>query len=631
MSGRAVSILETYPFLDSLWVQLFVCLLPILWRVANRWIKGAKLRTLTAQKQAQMLTEWSELSKLYASIPDSDLQVSSPGSVFKMNVAELHHAYLSGWFTVRRVLDLYLARTLRKCTDLNLVISFMHVKAFKLAEERDKQLKPLVEKYKKLDPPEQERLLKELPPLFGVPISVKDVFDVENYDTTMGSGQNLAKPAPKDGLVIQLLLQAGAVPWVKTSAPQMLLINETHNWIRGRAKNPWDTDRSTGGSSGGDAGLVSFGCSFLGIGSDGGGSVRIPANYCGLVGIRPTAKRFTIIGHKSTSAYTPRHIFGCAGPLGRSMEDCERMLIALQNRTLLDVQDGLLPPLVWNQQISNEHSTKKLRIGMFRTFPQMCDTCDSVANMMEETAKILKKAGHEVVEFDIEPDLLRRLVYYFARTAIMNHPRRIAEIGAEPEIPEFKLVATMSKVPTWLKTIVGFVLSHIPKFNRYSQYLRLEIPNKTRQNLFETINHQFMDSEMFFKKMTDMKLDCLVSPGFPVPAVKHGDSKTISNYCMYTFLQNLLDLPSVALPVRLVRTGEEGYKDRWIPDDLFEQAGKNTTEGSAGLPIGIQVSCLPYEDEKVCGIAKQLEKIFKFPYLPLERINQYKPDVTAAK
>ena len=90
-------------------------------------------------------------------------------------------------------------------------------------------------------------------------------------------------------------------------------------------------------------------------------------------------------------------------------------------------------------------------------------------------------------------------------------------------------------------------------------------------------------------------------------------------------------MPSVVVPVRLTKPGEDVLKDDFYPGDFLEVRGAESTEGSVGLPLGIQVSCLPYEDEKVCGIAKQLEKLFDFPYLPLERINQYKPETSIKK
>ena len=115
-----------------------------------------------------------------------------------------------------------------------------------------------------------------------------------------------------------MIIQGGGIPFVKSTVPQLLLINETNNFIWGRAKNPWDVKRTSGGSSGGESGLVAAGCSPLGLGSDGGGSVRLPANYCGLYGFKTTGARYSLIGHKKPSEYVPRHIGSALGPLAKN-------------------------------------------------------------------------------------------------------------------------------------------------------------------------------------------------------------------------------------------------------------------------------------------------------------------------
>jgi len=169
-----------------------------------------------------------------------------------------------------------------------------------------------------------------------------------------------------------MLLEAGAVPFVLSTVPQLLLINETNNFIWGRGKNPWNVLRSCGGSSGGEAGLVSSGCSPIGIGSDGGGSVRIPAIYCGLHAFKPTGNRFTMAGHKKSSEYNPRHIQSAVGPLAKNTDDCERLIKALCNQELMHSEEPLKKFSPWNISNKPELSSKiiqgKLRIGYITNF-----------------------------------------------------------------------------------------------------------------------------------------------------------------------------------------------------------------------------------------------------------------------
>jgi Asp-tRNA(Asn)/Glu-tRNA(Gln) amidotransferase A subunit family amidase len=169
-----------------------------------------------------------------------------------------------------------------------------------------------------------------------------------------------------------MIIAAGGVPFVKSTVPQLLLINETNSFIWGRGKNPWNVKRSCGGSSGGEGGLVSAGCSPLGLGSDGGGSVRLPSLYCGLYGFKPTGNRFTMIGHKKPSEYTPRHIGSALGPLGKNTEDCQRMLEILMNEEMLSKKEHIRKILPWNMAsatgVQSKIKSGNLRVGYIRGF-----------------------------------------------------------------------------------------------------------------------------------------------------------------------------------------------------------------------------------------------------------------------
>lgn len=147
-----------------------------------------------------------------------------------------------------------------------------------------------------------------------------------------------------------------------------MLINESNNWIWGRSQNPWNTKRSTGGSSGGEAGLITLGISPIGFGSDGGGSVRIPCLYCGIAGLRPTLKRTTVVGHKKPGQYAPRHIFAVGGPLGKTVDDVKRGFMGMVNHDLIKQYDHFTRPIYWNQTDFDETYKKKngkLRIGYY--------------------------------------------------------------------------------------------------------------------------------------------------------------------------------------------------------------------------------------------------------------------------
>lgn len=159
-------------------------------------------------------------------------------------------------------------------------------------------------------------------PLAGIPISIKDSLDVAGAPTVCGQKLRLASKANEDALCVQRLRGAGAVILGKTNTPEWLMNWETNNEIYGETTNPWDLARSAGGSSGGEAAAIAACMSAGGIGSDGGGSIRLPAGLTGICGLKPTPGRVPATGHFPTVGY-PGGLLGVIGPMARTVEDVE--------------------------------------------------------------------------------------------------------------------------------------------------------------------------------------------------------------------------------------------------------------------------------------------------------------------
>jgi fatty acid amide hydrolase len=133
--------------------------------------------------------------------------------------------------------------------------------------------------------------------LHGVPITIKGCFDVRGTVSTMGLSLESQTEATQNAVMVERLKQAGAIILGKTNVPQMCASNQTDNPVYGRTVNPWNSERSSGGSTGGEAAIIAAGGSCLGLGSDFGGSVRMPAHACGINSIKPTSFRLTLSGH----------------------------------------------------------------------------------------------------------------------------------------------------------------------------------------------------------------------------------------------------------------------------------------------------------------------------------------------
>jgi len=317
--------------------------------------KKAGHRKNTQIKIDQLKKHHERIEKELDKFHDLDhLQEVLPGA----SIREIHRLL----FEDRRVtcvnlLKFFTKRSLKYGLELKHVVQLTFDSALEIAKQRDIEFK-------------NYKTFEELPPLFGIPVSIKDHIEMKGYDTTLGSASRLFKPAEKNALMVDQVILKGGIPFCKSNLPQLLLINETNNWIVGRAENPWNRLRTTGGSSGGEAGLISTGCSPIGLGSDGGGSVRIPALLCGLYGFKPTSLRHSRVGVLGPGSYTPSNIHYACGPLGKNLDDCERLLMAMCDKESTEKYDPLTPPIAWDHDMVTASSKiKKLKIGYISNIP----------------------------------------------------------------------------------------------------------------------------------------------------------------------------------------------------------------------------------------------------------------------
>jgi Asp-tRNA(Asn)/Glu-tRNA(Gln) amidotransferase A subunit family amidase len=188
---------------------------------------------------------------------------------------------------------------------------------------------------------EEARRVDRSLPLAGVPVTVKDSFDVAGLPTQCGSRFRDPSPAREDAVAVARLRTAGAIVIGKTNTAEMLANYETDNYITGRTNNPYDLDRTPGGSSGGESAAIASGCSAGGLGSDGGGSIRVPAHFCGIAGLKPTPGRVPGGGHVPEIGY-PGGMLGVAGPMARTVEDVRLLFSAVAG---YDSQDPFSAPV----------------------------------------------------------------------------------------------------------------------------------------------------------------------------------------------------------------------------------------------------------------------------------------------
>ena len=236
--------------------------------------------------------------------------------------------------------------------------------------------------------------------LHGVPVTIKDSLDVAGIISTGGTQGRAKYVPPHDATVVARLRAAGAIVLGKTNTPDLTMSFETNNLVYGRTNNPFDVARTPGGSSGGAAAIVAAGGSPLDIGSDTGGSIRVPSHFCGIAGIKPTAGRVSRAGHIIDFA-GPSESLTHIGPLARHVDDLALALAIIAGPDNIDphVMDA---PLGDYKKIP----VRNLRVATFTKLGSLEPTAET-ASGVERALKILEKAGckHTAVEIPGADDI----------------------------------------------------------------------------------------------------------------------------------------------------------------------------------------------------------------------------------
>ena len=243
---------------------------------------------------------------------------------------------------------------------------------------------------------------KPLPPLHGVPVTVKDAFDTEGLRTTWGTKMRADVVPTEDATLVKRLKAAGCIVLGKTNTPEFTMSQFTDNILFGPTKNPYNRERSVGGSSGGEAAALASRMTPIGIGSDIGGSLRIPAHCCGVVSLRPTQGRCPLTGHMTIG---PAHwgTMGVVGPMARNVSDVALLLSLLEGPDDFDPFCQPLPKT--NPKIK---PTSGLRVGLL-DLSAMCPVADDVRQAVRKAADILAAGGGhvEAAEDPLFPDIFQ--------------------------------------------------------------------------------------------------------------------------------------------------------------------------------------------------------------------------------
>ena len=436
----------------------------------------------------------------------------------------------SGECSARELTERTIARIEAVDGALNAVVATAAERSMAEAEEADRR-----------------RAAGERAPLLGLPITVKDTLDVAGWPTAYGSFAAANEPAAADASAVRRLREAGAVVVAKTNVPEASSAAETDNARFGRSNNPWDLDRTPGGSSGGEAALLGADASIVGVGVDGGCSIRLPSHYCGTVGIRATAGRVPETGLRPGTRATGMLDLSCVGPMARRVEDLELLLPLMSGADGIDPFAPPIPPPL------EAPPDLELRVAHYSTDPLTVPTDATRAAVRAAAAAI---GAAEEVE---PPDLASATELVFAAIG--------ADGGAHIK-----------------RAIAGADGRHAPAFADLVENLLPEAPSA--EEAFDTLARLFALRAQI--RAFASGWDILVCPVAPGPAPRHGEAPAEGGErpaaAGYDWLNFASPFSVAGLPAAVVRAGSEG-----------------------GLPIGVQIVANPFREDLALLAAARVE------------------------
>ncbi|THH06919.1 hypothetical protein EW145_g3745 [Phellinidium pouzarii] len=388
---------------------------------------------------------------------------------------------------------------------------------------------------------------KPMGALHGLPISLKDQVRLKGLETTIGYVSWIGDYATRDATLATILYEAGAVPFVRTNVPQTLMWPETFNNIFGRTLNPHNRKLTCGGSSGGEGALIGMKGSPLGVGSDIGGSIRIPSAFNGLYSLRPSFNRIPYEGSTNTMEGQDS-IPSVLGPLSISLSGVKAF-----TKAVIDLQPWTKDPLAVRKAWDEEgYQLKEHGNGKDLCFAILWDNGYSlptppIRRALEIAKKALEAKGFKVIDWPgfNYGELSTTVSHIWAAGSLEDYATTTAKIG-EPVIATMALDGVSSSLE-WLTPIESLSAYELWQLQKKRTELR-----KAHLDLWESTASL---------TGTGRPVDAIISPVAPYAAIPHGKNADVT----YTMVWNGLDCPACVFPVSKV----DPYIDVKEPRDKF--------------------------------------------------------------
>ena len=556
--------------------------------VGYRLVRLYKRNSAIAARGAEAAEARKNAEVVLASESSQDPPLENSREITDLTLEELMEEIQSGRLSAKVVLRAYTLKALRVTQKLNCVTEPLDLRMCAAeASAADRKLANI-----------QGGDGGTLGILHGLPVSIKENLNVAGMYSTLGLVKRTKAPVTDDAVICRVLRAHGAIPFVKTNVPQTLISFDCSNPIYKATRNPHDLTRTPGGSSGGESALIAAGGSILGIGTDIGGSVRIPAAFCGICALKPTAGRLSGVGitglftGQTGVAYSP-------GVMARDVSGCQLLMKALCTQEMYNL-DASLVPIKWNEDRCQ--AKRRLRIGYFLTTPYF-EATPAVQRAVREARDALESAGHELVEFEA-PDFYELMSLYYSLIVADGFDTVMAEMDNDCFDPSVKYGARLLLVPKVVRCMTAFLLKHT--WHRMSSLL-LNIEKKSVQELWTLQARCLSTRQKFYTSVREKELDGFICPAHAIGPLPLGTAASLTASASYTAVFNLLNMPAGVVPVTRATEEDEASLDAYPHRDLWGMATKRHARGMAGLPMTVQCVTLPWQDEECVAIMSEVE------------------------
>ncbi|KAF9458384.1 amidase signature domain-containing protein [Collybia nuda] len=446
-------------------------------------------------------------------------------------------------------------------------------------------------------------------PLAGIPVSLKDMVGVEGWDACIGYSSLVGRKHQQDSPLVRLLRDAGAVPFVKTNLPMTLLSFESYSDVFGRTTNPHKKKYSPGGSTGGEAALLAYGGSRIGIGTDVAGSLRVPAHYSGIYSIRASAGRFMKTGILA-SMPGQEGIPQVCSPMARTLEDLETFWKAVVSMEPWKYDQYCLV-MPWR---SIKFSSKKpVKWGVMWD-DEVVVPSPACRRALEVVVNTLRSHGHDVVS--ITPPSPYEGLKLAAHLLLADGGKTsMAPVRwGESLDAGVRQIMSMFSTPRWIKRFYTWYIRYIKRDEVYAGLIE-GWHEKTVAEYWPLVAQREDYRRRWFGMWQEMDLDFVLTVPNALPAVPHNGMKEGFKACGYSFLFNLLDYTAGVLPITHVHAALDRMplSTKFKPRNMIEKGVYKMYDAVEmhGLPVGVQVVGRRLEEEKVMEGMKIIEQLLR--------------------